>query len=152
MKVLLTGATGYIGKRILPVLVDMGYHVICCTRDKNKIAGDEILTYKDMLLGFASLRGLKRYIGTVPLMTPKLSSYWLYFITSTSYKLAISLVDSMKVIVTAQNQEINNLLKTTKKYTHRASTDDGFMMAAYNLTHNMKIVGAEKLKASLKNL
>ncbi len=74
------------------------------------IAGTEILTYKEMLLEFASVRGLKRFIGTVPVMTPKLSSYWLYFITSTSYKLAVSLVDSMKVEVVAKDDEINKLL------------------------------------------
>lgn len=59
------------------------------------IAGNEKLTYKEMLMGFAEVRGLKRAIWIVPVMTPKLSSYWLYFITSTSYKLAVSLVDSM---------------------------------------------------------
>lgn len=74
------------------------------------IAGDEILTYKEMLLDFASVRGLKRYIWTVPVMTPKLSSYWLYFITSISYKLAVSLVDSMKVEVIAKDNEVNKLL------------------------------------------
>lgn len=74
------------------------------------IAGDEILTYKEMLLEFASVRGLKRYIWTVPVMTPKLSSYWLYFITSTSYKLAVSLVDSMKVEVVANDTSLNKLI------------------------------------------
>lgn len=34
MKVLLTGATGYIGKRLLPVLVDQGHKVVCSVRDK----------------------------------------------------------------------------------------------------------------------
>jgi uncharacterized protein YbjT (DUF2867 family) len=74
------------------------------------IAGNEILTYKEMLLEFASVRGLKRNIWIVPVMTPKISSYWLYFITSTSYKLATSLVDSMKVEVVAKDDEINQLL------------------------------------------
>ena len=74
------------------------------------IGGDEILTYKEMLLGLAAVRGLKRYIWTVPVMTPKLSSYWLYFITSTSYKLAVSLVDSMKVEVIARDDEMIKLL------------------------------------------
>ena len=74
------------------------------------IAGEEILTYKEMLLNFASVRGLKRIIWTVPVMTPKLSSYWLYFVTSTSYKLANSLVDSMKIEVIAQNNDINEIL------------------------------------------
>jgi nucleoside-diphosphate-sugar epimerase len=33
MKILLTGATGYIGK-FLPLLIEQGHHVVCCTRDK----------------------------------------------------------------------------------------------------------------------
>jgi uncharacterized protein YbjT (DUF2867 family) len=74
------------------------------------VAGNEILTYKEMLLEFAAVRGLKRYIWTVPIMTPKLSSYWLFFITSTSYKLATSLVDSMKVEVIAENNDTLELL------------------------------------------
>jgi len=74
------------------------------------IGADEILSYKDMLLEFADVRNLKRKIWTVPVMTPKLSSYWLYFVTSTSYKLAKSLVESMKVEVTCRNNEINNIL------------------------------------------
>jgi hypothetical protein len=47
---------------------------------------------------------------TVPVMTPKLSSYWLYFITSTSYKLACALVSSMRVEVVCKETRINNLL------------------------------------------
>jgi hypothetical protein len=39
-------------------------------------------------------------------MTPKLSSYWLYFVTPTSYKLAVNLVNSMKVEVICRE---NNL-------------------------------------------
>lgn len=46
MKVLLTGATGYIGKRLLPVLVDMGYNVVCCVRDKNKFHPEESIKAK----------------------------------------------------------------------------------------------------------
>lgn len=63
------------------------------------IGGPEVLTYKEMLLRFAAVRGLRRTIWTVPVMTPRLSSYWLYFVTSTSYPLAVHLVDSMKVEV-----------------------------------------------------
>ncbi|MXN93339.1 DUF2867 domain-containing protein [Flavobacterium sp. Sd200] len=70
------------------------------------IYGPDILTYKQMLMEFAAERGLKRRIITVPFFTPKLSSYWLYFVTSTSYTLARNLVDSMSVDVVA---EPNNL-------------------------------------------
>jgi uncharacterized protein YbjT (DUF2867 family) len=74
------------------------------------IGGPDILTYKEMLLGFAKAKNLKRRIYTVPIMTPKLSSYWLYFVTSTSYKLASALVSSMKVEVVCKDNEINDLL------------------------------------------
>ena len=74
------------------------------------IGGPDILTYKQMLLGFAKVRGLRRYIGIVPVMTPKLSSYWLYFITSTSYRLAQNLVDSMKVEVICKENNLGEIL------------------------------------------
>jgi uncharacterized protein YbjT (DUF2867 family) len=74
------------------------------------IGGPDILTYKQMLLRFAKVRGLKRWIGIVPVMTPKLSSYWLYFITSTSYPLAQNLVDSMKVEVVCKENNLKEIL------------------------------------------
>jgi uncharacterized protein YbjT (DUF2867 family) len=73
------------------------------------IGGPDVLNYKEMLLGFACIRQLKRYIYVIPIMTPRLSSYWLYFITSTSYKLATALVDSMKIEVICRNTALNNL-------------------------------------------
>lgn len=74
------------------------------------IGGPEIFTYKEMLLTFAEVRNLKRTIITLPIMTPKLSSYWLYFVTSTSYKLAINLVDSMKVEVICKENDLADRL------------------------------------------
>ena len=60
------------------------------------IGGPDVLTFKELMLGYAKVRKLKRYIVTIPFLSPKISSYWLYFVTSTSYQLAQSLVDSMK--------------------------------------------------------
>lgn len=74
------------------------------------IGGPDIMTYKDMLLRFARVRGLKRWIGVVPVMTPRLSSYWLYFITSTSMSLAQNLVDSMKVEVICRENNLKVML------------------------------------------
>ncbi len=74
------------------------------------IGGPDVLTYKQMLLQFAEVRGLKRRIIVVPIMTPRLSSYWLYFVTSTSYSLAKNLVDSMKVEVICKPNNLRGLL------------------------------------------
>jgi len=75
------------------------------------VGGPDILSYKKMLLQLAEVRGLKRFIFTVPVMTPRLSSYWLYFVTSTSYMLAINLVNSMKIEVVAKNNELEKMLE-----------------------------------------
>ena len=74
------------------------------------IGGPDILTYKEMLLHFAKIRGLKRRIVIVPVMTPRISSYWLYFVTATSYALAKNLVNSMKVEVICQPNSLAQLL------------------------------------------
>ena len=74
------------------------------------IGGPDILTYKEMLLQFARVRNLRRYIITLPVLTPRLSSYWLFFVTATSYNLARNLVDSMKVEVICKDNRIRDIV------------------------------------------
>mgnify|MGYP001428789672 CR=1 FL=1 len=96
------------------------------TYDKNfDIGGPDILTYKQMLLEFASVRNLKRKIFIVPVMTPRLSSYWLYFVTSTSYKLAVALVDSMKIEVICRNNDLAKILHI-KPLSYRQALEKAF--------------------------
>ena len=75
------------------------------------ITSGEIFTYKELLLRFAKVRGLKRKIIVLPVLTPRLSSYWLYFVTSTSYTLAKNLVDSMKVAVIGKPNDLGKILR-----------------------------------------
>lgn len=96
------------------------------------IGGPDILTYKEMLQQYAKVRGFKNWILTVPVMTPKLSSYWLYFVTSTSYKLAINLVDSMKMEVIARDNRLQNLLGI-RTHTYREAIDMAFKKIEQNL-------------------
>jgi uncharacterized protein YbjT (DUF2867 family) len=60
------------------------------------VGGPDVLAYRDMLLGLAAERGYRRWIVTVPVLTPRLSSWWLYLVTSTTFSLAQSLVESLK--------------------------------------------------------
>lgn len=95
------------------------------------ICGPEILTYKQMLLQFGEIRGLKRYILTLPVLTPKLSSYWLYFVTSTSFNLAQALVNSMKVEVIARPSNINKILDV-KPMSYKAAVELAFQKIEQN--------------------
>ena len=90
------------------------------------IGGKDILTYKEMLLGFAEVRGLKRYILTVPVLTIKLSSLWLYLVTSTSYKLARNLVDSMKNEVIVRDGSIDSVVPI-EKLSYKQSLERTFL-------------------------
>ena len=77
------------------------------------IGGPDILSYKDMLLGYAKVRGLKRLILTLPVLTPKLSAYWLYLVTAVSFKLAKALVSSMTIDIVCRDSTLLDILGIT---------------------------------------
>jgi uncharacterized protein YbjT (DUF2867 family) len=92
-------------RNVLSYLINV---MLCedCYNQSYDIGGPDIMSYKEMLLQYGEVRGLKRWIIAVPIMTPKLSSYWLYFVTAVSYKLAANLVDSMKIEVIGKPNEL----------------------------------------------
>lgn len=94
---------------VITLLTETFLHEETYGRDFD-IGGPDILTYREMLLTFARIRGLNRYILTLPVITPRLSSYWLYFVTSTSYNLAVALVNSMNVEVICRNNDLCRIL------------------------------------------
>lgn len=101
-------------------------------RKSYDIGGSDVLTYKDMLFQYAEIRNLKRYIISVPVFGLQLSSYWLYFITSTSYKLAYNLVDSMRVKVVAQNDDLEKLLQV-KPASYKQAVEKSFQKINENV-------------------
>ncbi len=46
-----------------------------------EIGGAEVITYGEMMMGYARERGLKRILISVPVLTPRLSSYWVHWMT-----------------------------------------------------------------------
>jgi len=235
MKILLTGATGYIGKRLLPVLIEQGHEVICCVGDKNRFPTEGIYKHPNVSLlevdflkdiqssgssiikdtdsvyylihsmssnvkdfglleeisannfiklikqtsvkqiiyldgitneeklskhlssrkrveeilsasgipltsikagiivgsGSASFEIIRDFVEKLPVMTPRLSSYWLYFVTSTSYMLAINLVNSMKVEVVAKDNELEKLLGI-KPVSYKEAVQHAFLQIEQN--------------------
>ncbi|QIL77564.1 SDR family oxidoreductase [Hymenobacter sp. HDW8] len=83
-----------------------------CLGQSFDIGGPDVLTYKQMLLGLAEVRGYRRYIMTVPVLTPRLSSLWLFLVTSTTFSLAQSLVDSLRNdTIVATKRSISQVIK-----------------------------------------
>lgn len=56
-----------------------------------------------MMQQAAEVMGLKRYLFPVPVLSPRLSSYWLILFTPIPYKLASALVEGLKSETTLQN-------------------------------------------------
>jgi len=52
-----------------------------CVEEPIEIGGATVETYRSMMLGYARQRGLKRWLFRVPVLTPRLSSYWLDLVT-----------------------------------------------------------------------
>lgn len=72
------------------------------------IGGPEVFTFKQLLLEYSAFRNLKRFIVSVPVLTPRLSSLWLVFITSVRFSICYYLVESIK---TSSVCQLNNLQK-----------------------------------------
>lgn len=53
-----------------------------------EIGGADVSTYRDMMLRYAALRGLRRRIVVDPFFTLQLSSYWVHLVTPVSARLA----------------------------------------------------------------
>lgn len=61
-----------------------------------EIGGPEQLAYRDLLVAYARLRGLRRAIFRVPVLTPRLSSLWLGLVTPIYARIGRKLIDSIQ--------------------------------------------------------
>ncbi|OAQ38838.1 epimerase [Pedobacter psychrophilus] len=95
------------------------------------VGGPDILTYKEMLLGYAKARKLKRYIITVPILSPRLSSYWLNIVTSVNYNIASSLVESMRNEVICHDDKIRKVVPL-KCFTYQEALKLAFVKIEQN--------------------
>ena len=67
-----------------------------------EIGGQGVTTYKGMMLDYARARGLKRRLVPVPVLTPRLSSYWVHWITPIPSRVSGPLIEGLRneVVVT----------------------------------------------------
>jgi uncharacterized protein YbjT (DUF2867 family) len=70
-----------------------------------EIGGADVVTYRQMIHGYAHLRGLRRYVISIPLLTPRLSSYWVRLMTPIPTSVSRALIDGLQneVVVTTDD-------------------------------------------------
>jgi uncharacterized protein YbjT (DUF2867 family) len=99
----------WVSTRTQPVAVDdvLSYLAAAIRLDprENIIVdiGSDPMTFREMLHSAAKIIGVNRFIFPVPVLTPKLSSYWLIFFTPVPYKIAAELVEGLKSETVKQN-------------------------------------------------
>lgn len=95
---------------IQPIAVDDLLEYLVSALDKPEsvgrtveIGGSDTTTYRGLMLGYARARGLKRLLIPVPVLTPRLSSYWVHWMTPIPAGIAVALVDGLRnnVVVTS---------------------------------------------------
>ncbi|MBA2552767.1 MAG: NAD(P)H-binding protein [Geodermatophilaceae bacterium] len=74
------------------------------------IGGPEVLAYVDMMRRVATIEGRTMLVIPVPLLTPRLSSYWLSLVTDVDVQTGRSLIDSMSNEVVVRDDGIRTLV------------------------------------------
>jgi uncharacterized protein YbjT (DUF2867 family) len=74
------------------------------------IGGQDILTYREMMQQLASVMNKRLWIFGIPFLTPRLSSYWVDFVTDVPSNVAHPLIEGLKNEVVCKEQEIRLLV------------------------------------------
>jgi uncharacterized protein YbjT (DUF2867 family) len=103
--------------RCQPIAVsDVTGYLLGCLKDERTagedfdIGGPEILTYREMMERFARIRGRHNTIVPLPLLTPKLSSYWVGLVTPVKPSIAMPLIEGVRNEVICRDQRIQALI------------------------------------------
>jgi uncharacterized protein YbjT (DUF2867 family) len=76
--------------------------------------GADIMSFREMMVAAGRVMGLSRFIIPVPVLSPKLSSYWLVLITTVPFKVAAALVEGLKSETVQQNDNATLLFPKIK--------------------------------------
>jgi len=72
--------------------------------------GPEVMTYREMIERIAHLRGRHPLIVEVPILSPRLSSYWLHLVTPVNAQMARPLVEGLRNPTVARDDRIRELV------------------------------------------
>ncbi len=87
--------------KIQPIAVEdvLAYLVAAAASDQEgviEVGGADVLTYGEMMLGYARARGLRRWLLPVPVLSPRLSSYWVHWVTPVPASIARPLIEGLR--------------------------------------------------------
>ena len=74
-----------------------------------EIGGANVITYGEMMTGYARMRGLRRLLVPVPVLTPRLSSYWVHLVTPIPSTIARPLIEGLRNEVVVRDRRAATL-------------------------------------------
>lgn len=84
-----------------------------------EIGGADVLTYAATMLGYARIRGLRRLVIPVPVLTPGLSSHWVHWVTPVSARIARPLIEGLRNQVIVNDHSARKLFPGIKPMDYR---------------------------------
>ncbi len=84
-----------------------------------EIGGADVITYGKMLTFYAEVRGLRRWLLPVPVLTPKLSSYWVHLVTPIPASIARPLVAGLRNEIIVRDDLARRLFPSIKPLDYR---------------------------------
>lgn len=107
----------WVSTRCQPIaVVDVIAYLVGCLKDERTsgqtydIGGPELLSYREMMERFAEIRDKFLIILSVPVLTPKLSSYWVGLITPVKPSISMPLIEGLGNEVICHDNEIRKVL------------------------------------------
>jgi uncharacterized protein YbjT (DUF2867 family) len=88
-----------------------------------EIGGADVLTYGDMMLGYAKARGLKRRLIPVPVLTPRLSSYWVHLVTPIPATIAEPLIEGLRNEVVVRDDRAARIFPGIKPFDYQTAVE-----------------------------
>ncbi len=114
--------------RVQPIAIDdvLEYLVAALVKPESaskivEIGGSDVLTYGDMMMGYARARGLRRWLLSVPVLTPRLSSYWVHLVTPIPASIARPLIDGLRNEVIVRNTLAQDLFPQLKPMDYQSA-------------------------------
>jgi uncharacterized protein YbjT (DUF2867 family) len=74
------------------------------------VGGPDVLTYREMIERVARIRGRRRLIVEVPVLSPRLSSYWLHLVTPVTAAVARPLIEGLRNPTVVRDDRLRALL------------------------------------------
>ncbi|HQR30594.1 MAG TPA: NAD(P)H-binding protein, partial [Anaeromyxobacteraceae bacterium] len=91
-----------------------------------EIGGSDVLTYREMMLVYAERRGLRRRLVPVPVLTPRLSSHWVRWMTPVPASVARPLVEGLRNEVIVRDDSALRLFPSIRPLSYREALDRAF--------------------------